>query len=224
MTDNPSMGTLLLINPNTSVRSLAMMLDSATPHLPPGVTLRGVGAAHGVAMIVNEADLRASAAEVSRLALANAADVSAVIVAAFGDPGVETLRSEIDIPVVGIGEASLAEASSGGRRFGIATTTQGLARAIERMVEQRSLGALFAGVRVPDCDPLALAADPSAQEQALARTVRDCITLDGAEAVVIGGGPLSEAARALRGQFAVEIVEPVPAAVRAAVRMLRFET
>ena len=216
------MSTLLLINPNTSERSLALMLDVARPHVPSGMTLRGVRAERGVTMIVNEDDLNASADEVVRLGVAEASGAAAIIVAAFGDPGLPRLRALAGVPVVGIGEASLAAASRGGRRFGIATTTPGLLRAIEAMVEARSLSALFTGVRVANGDPLALAADPAAQELALAHAARDCIEGDAAEAVVIGGGPLSAAARALRDRFGAEIIEPVPEAVRLAARLAGF--
>lgn len=173
-------------------------------------------------MIVNEHDLNASADEVVRLGLAEASAAAAIIVAAFGDPGLRRLRDLASVPVVGIGEASFAAASRGGRRFGIATTTAGLVNAIEAMIEQRSSGALFTGVRVAEGDPLVLAADPAAQEHALAQAVRDCVAMDGAEAVVIGGGPLSAAARALRDQFGAEIIEPVPEAVRLASRLAGF--
>jgi Asp/Glu/hydantoin racemase len=147
-------------------------------------------------------------------------DAAAVVVAAFGDPGVERLRQVLRRPVVGIGAASIAEAAADGRRFGIATTTPGLVRSIEALVARESPVGAFSGVRVPDGDPLDLAADPDRQERELARSVWECIERDGAEAVIVGGGPLSAAARALRNQFGVDIIEPVPAAMRLVARLL----
>jgi allantoin racemase len=215
--------TILLLNPNTSARSLTMMLAVASPLLPSGIAIKGVSATHGATMIVNEAGLRASAAEVVRLGLEAAADVSAIVVAAFGDPGVASLRDRLDMPVIGIGEASIIEAAAGARRFGIATTTPALVGAIERFVEVLALGRWFTGVRVPEADPLVLAADAPRQEAALARAVADCFALDGADAVVVGGGPLSSAAQALRVRFGDRIIEPVPAAIRAVCRLLRTD-
>jgi allantoin racemase len=211
--------TLLLLNPNTSERTTHLMLDVAARGLPAGVTLRGETAAHGAPMIVTEADLPGSAAEVIRMGGAAGPEVSAIIVAAFGDPGAAALRDRVSVPVIGIGEASMREAASGGRRFGIATTTPALVGAIQTMVEQLDLGCWFTGARVPNGDPLVLAADPPRQEAALARAASDCFDLDGAEAVVIGGGPLSAVARALRERFGSRIIEPVPAAVRRALML-----
>lgn len=214
------MGPLLLINPNTSVRTLDMMLAIARGCLPPDVTIRGVCAAAGAPMIVDDSDLLTAAEEVVRLGVSGAAGVSAIIVAAFGDPGVDALRRAVPIPVAGIGESAMLEAALGGRRFGVATTTPDLARSIEAAVARLSLSETFTGVRVPDGDPRRLADDEERQEQALARAVAACVEQDGAKAVIIGGGPLSDAARALRGRFVAEIVEPVPAAVRWVTRTL----
>jgi allantoin racemase len=88
------------------------------------------------------------------------------------------------------------------------------------LIRRVSPGGAFTGVRVPDGDPLELAADPARQERELALSVRECIERDGAEAVIVGGGPLSATARALRDQFGAEIIEPVPAAMRLVARLL----
>jgi Asp/Glu/hydantoin racemase len=190
-----------------------MMLAVARPLLPLGLTLRGTQAERGAAMILDEASLAVAEAEVSRIGQA-ANGTDAIIVAAFGNPGAAALRDRLAIPVAGIGEAAIREAAAGGRRFGIATTTPGLVRSIEAGVRALGLEASFTGVRVPPGDPLALAADPGAQDEALALAATQCIEGDGAEAVVIGGGPLSATAARLRRRFQAVIVEPVPAAVR----------
>lgn len=209
------MPSILLINPNTSVRSTEMMVSVARPLLPPGFTIRGACAARGSAMILDAAGLAVAEEEVVRIGTEEAGGADAVLVAAFSEPGARRLRALLPVPVVGIGEAAIREAAAGGRRFGIATVTPGLVGSIEGIVDELGLAAAFAGVRVPDCDPLRLAANPAAQDEALARAARECIALDGAEAVVIGGGPLSETAARLRQRFETAIVEPIPAAVRA---------
>lgn len=208
------MTTILLINPNTSTRSTEMMLAVARPLLPPGITLRGATAARGPAMIVDEPALAAAAAEVVRIGRAEAAQVDAIVVSAFGNPGAAELREAVPVPVVGIGEAAVRAAAAHGARFGIATTTPGLVRSIETGVRDLGLGDRFSGVRVPEGDPLALADDPPLQDQALAEAAIACFEQDGAQTVVIGGGPLSDAAARLRARFRDRIVEPVPAAIR----------
>lgn len=208
------MPAILIVNPNTSARTTAMLLGVARAHLPPGTAVRGATAADGPGMIVDEAALARSADEVVRIGLTEGPGARAVIVAAFGDPGAGRLRAALSVPVIGIGEAAIREAAAGGRRFGIATTTPALARAIAAMVAAHGVAASFTGLRLPEADPLALAADPARQDAALGQAVRDCLDRDGAEVVVIGGGPLSESAARLHGQYPGAIIEPLPAALR----------
>jgi Asp/Glu/hydantoin racemase len=191
-----------------------MMLTVARPLLPHGVAVRGVGAAHGEAMILNEEALAVGEQEVVRIGVAEAGTVDAIVVAAFGNPGARRLRDLLSIPVIGIGEAAVREAAAGGRRFGIATTTPQLVRSIEAGVHSLGLAVSFTGVRVPGGDPLTFAANPTDQDEALALAATQCIELDGAEAVVVGGGPLSDTAARLRQRFQTTIIEPVPAAMR----------
>lgn len=169
------MSTVLLINPNTSAATTAMMLAAAQPLLPLGFILHGIEASHGAAMIVDEAALALSEPEVVRIGLAEAACVQAIIVAAFGDPGVASLRASLDMPVIGIGEAAIREAAGQGRRFGIATTTPGLRDAITAKVWRLLPDAAFTGIRIPAIDPLNLAANPARQSAELHRAVSECI-------------------------------------------------
>ncbi|WP_254705733.1 aspartate/glutamate racemase family protein [Streptomyces vilmorinianum] len=206
----------MLVNPNTSVTTTAMMTALARRTLGPAVPVHGLTVARGPRMLTDPASLAAAAPEVlatGRRALATR-DCAALIVAAFGDPGIDELRALARVPVVGIGEAALLEASAGGRPFGIATTTPLLAGAIARRVAHLGLADRYTGLRLTDDDPELLARDPESLRESLARAVRDCVVRDGARAVVIGGGPLGEAAESLRARFSTPVIAPIPAACR----------
>lgn len=211
---------VLLINPNTSVATTDMMARLARAALPPGIDLDVATARRGAAMITTEAELLVAEHEVLALGLARAADFDALVVSAFGNPGLAGLRAAVPCPVIGIGEASLLEAALGGRRFGVATTTPGLEDSIAQSVRGLGLAARFTGTRIPPGDPLALAAQPAVQFERLADAVRACVQEDGAQAVVIGGGPLAEAADQLGRQFQVPVISPVAAAMRQATALL----
>jgi allantoin racemase len=204
---------ILLINPNTSAATTAMMLSVARPLLPPGWTIEGRQAERGPAMILDEAGLSLAAGEVTAIGFA-ASPYDAIIVAAFGDPGVAALRDRLPMPVIGIGEAAMREAAGIGR-FGIATTTPALVGAMRAMAAQHGLAGHCTGIRVPDEDPLELAGNPQRQDDALLTAAARCIGDDGAAVVIIGGGPLSGSAARLRQHTAVPVIEPVPAAIRA---------
>ena len=212
------MRDILLLNPNTSTATTAMMVRLAALAAPPGWRVRGATAGDGPGMIVDEAELERSAVEVERSwradAQAVATPVAGVIVGAFGDPGIARLRAISAVPVVGLCESSMHEAAAGGRRFGIATVTPGLVRAIDGLARAHGFASLYTGIQLTPGEPRALAADPRALEDALAEAVARCIEHDGAEAVIIGGGPLGQAAAALGARFAVPVIAPIAAAVR----------
>lgn len=208
------MHDILLINPNTSTDTTAMMVEIARTEAPLGVCVRGATAARGVSMILSPAQLHAAGSEVMASAQRFGAHADGMIVGAFGDPGIAALRASTHKPVVGICEAAVLEAARDGRRFGIATVTPALAGLIEAKIADAGVAAYHTGIRLTPGDPLAIAADPEALHDALALAVAECIERDGAEAVVIGGGPLGQAARTLAPYFGIPIIAPIPAAMR----------
>ncbi|MFJ3502143.1 MULTISPECIES: aspartate/glutamate racemase family protein [unclassified Streptomyces] len=211
-----------MINPNTSATTTAMMTAIARRTLGPALPVRGVTVARGPRMLTDPAALRAAAPEVLAAGVAATAggDCAALLVAAFGDPGLAALREATGLPVAGLGEAALLEAAADGAPFGIATTTPLLADAITARVAELGLSGRYTGLRLTAGAPERLSADPAVLLDRLERAVRACAERDGARTVVIGGGPLGEAAEELRTRCAVRIVAPVPAACRSLARLL----
>lgn len=216
----PARRRILLINPNTNAETTALMVAIAQGEAGDRAEILGATATTGPRMILDPTALGAAAVEVVRMAASRGSAVDGLIVAAFGDPGLADIRRLCPVPAVGIAEAALLEAAAGGRRFGIATTTPNLAGAIDGRVAELGLGDSYTGIRLTRDDPLGLMSDVTALTAALAEAVRACIARDGAEAVVIGGGPLGEAAKRLQPGFAVPIVQPLPSAVRRLIAQL----
>jgi Asp/Glu/hydantoin racemase len=208
------MKRILLINPNTSADTTAMMVAIARSCVPEGVVVTGATARRGPPMITTPAALAAAADEVVEIGVREAGGMSGIIVAAFGDPGLETLSRNVPIPAVGICEASMIEAAAGGRRFGVATVTPELAAPITERARELGLLHLFTSIRLTPGDPVALTADPARLHEQLADAVAKCFDDDRAEAVIIGGGPLGQVATALAQSFDRPIIAPIPSAVR----------
>jgi Asp/Glu/hydantoin racemase len=114
----------------------------------------------------------------------------------------------------------MLEAAAGGRRFGVATTTPLLKSKIDALPEALGLRSRYTGTRFAEGDPQELMRDPAQLRAALAGAVEACIAKDGAEAVIIGGGPLGEAACELQPMFTVPVVAPIPSAVRRIIRLV----
>jgi len=204
---------ILLVNPNSSEATTRMMRAIAERAAGAGIAVVGATATRSPAMIVTAGELAASAAEVVEIGSAHDAACVGIIVGAFGDPGAEELRSRVAVPVTGLCEASMLAASRGRRRFGVATTTPDLVDAIADHAHRLGLAGLYAGARCPVEDPASLTNDQSALVEVLARKVEECIDLDGARAVIIGGGPLGEAAESLRERFAFPVLSPIRSAM-----------
>lgn len=214
---------ILLINPNSSQATSAMMQAIAQRAAGNALAVAVATAERSPTMIVTEEDLIASAPEVVEIGMRHAADCVGIIVSAFGDPGLEVLRRQVDIPVAGICEASMRAASRGRRPFGVATTTPLLVEAIAARAEASGVRHLLTGIRCTAGDPEALAGDKAALTEALGGMVEACVAIDRAEAVIIGGGPLGEAAGILQPRFATPVISPIPCAVAALLEQIAGE-
>ncbi len=212
------MPSICLINPNTSVATTELMAGLARSMAAPGTSITGMTARSGAPLITDPAALREAALAVAALAEQISAD--GVVVAAFGDPGVVELQRLLSVPVIGIGEVAVREAAAGGRRFSIATTTPLLEGSIRANVAALGFAGQLASVRISRQDPASLTADPLELEAVLQSLVDRCIADDGADAIIIGGGPLSAAARAISDRVSIVIIEPVPVAVAWMERLL----
>jgi Asp/Glu/hydantoin racemase len=211
---------ILLINPNSSQATSDMMHAIARKTAAGRVAVAIATATRNPPMIVNGPQLEAAADQVIEIGSSHGQDCRGIIVSAFGDPGLAALRERVDVPVVGICEASMIEAARDGRRFGVGTTTPDLVEAIAGRARDLGLDHLYAGIRCTAGDPIALAGDEKLLGQSLAEAVRECIELDGAEAVIIGGGPLGQAAEQLQPMFDTPIIAPIPCAMERVLGLL----
>jgi allantoin racemase len=211
---------ILLINPNSNQTTTDMMVQIAQSAASRDVEIVGATAPHSPLMIVDPEALAASAPQVVEIGLSLAKDAAGIIISAFGDPGIADLRRQVSIPVVGIAEAAMLAASDKGRRFGVATTTPKLVASIDARAAELGFTRLYTGTRVTSEDPNKLVADPSRLVEALRQVVSACMELDGAETVIIGGGPLGNAATALTPMFRIPVIAPIPAAVHRQMEIL----
>lgn len=209
--------TLVVVNPNTSEATTRLLVTAARAAVGEGddVEIVGVTVAEGPSIITSPSALAAAAGLVVEAAREAAArlDPSALIVAAFGDPGAAGAAIATGLPVIGIGGAAVRSASAGGRRFAIATTTAQLEPALRELVDAEGALAEYAG-----CFLTESAAEELEDPERLLAELRAALLrarAAGAEAVVIGGGPLSAAAAGLAEEFRgrIPVIEPVRAAV-----------
>jgi Asp/Glu/hydantoin racemase len=207
----------MLINPNTNRAVTERMAVIARQSAPPGVGIdtrtAGVGAP-----LISTADELATGGQVvvDMVDAERVTDYVGIIVAAFGDPGLDRLRRSCLVPATGIAEAAMWAAGAGGRRFAIVTTTPLLADEIEKRVVAYGHGASFAGLFLTIRSDAQLMNDDDKLGVALHEACTRAVD-GGADAVVIGGGPLAHHTDQLQASIAATIINPVAAAVDLAV-------
>nr|WP_298376772.1 aspartate/glutamate racemase family protein [uncultured Halomonas sp.] len=216
---------ILLINPNSNIDITWTMVEIAQREVQGVATIVGESNQSAPALLATSQDMKNAIPGVVAIGVEAAKDenVAAIIVSAFSDPGLEELRARVDIPVFGIGEEVFHEAARGNRAFGIVTVTpdKELIESFRQKAASLGYEPLYRGVRITPGDPAELVEAPEKLDAALANAVTSSIEEDGAQAVIMGGGPLAASALRLQPQFEAPLVEAVNAAARAAVRAIR---
>ncbi len=207
------MKPVLVINPNGSEKTTDAMVAITRRHLP---FVQGWTNADAPEMITTPAALTSAADQVCCAVLP---ETRAVIVAAFGDPGAQRLAAHLPCPVIGIGAAAARSAAKDGMQFAVATTTAELGTSIDALMQVHGVAGKYLGSFMTGGTPEALLADPAALDAALLQAclnARDA----GAERIIIGGGPLAEAAIRLESQIDVPLVQPLVAASKEVAALL----
>lgn len=215
-----SANTIILINPNSNEDSTRSMVDLAEAETDDVANVVGVSNEDAPPLLTTPQDMEEAVPGVVEHGVdaAEDEDVAAIIVSAFSDPGLEELRAEVDIPVFGIGEEAFHAAAQDDREFGIVTVTpdEDLVESFREKAESLGYSHLYHGVRVTPGDPEELVESPEKLDAALTEAVQESVRLDGAEAIIMGGGPLSEPALRIEEQVEGSLVVAVIAAVDAA--------
>jgi len=208
------MTRLLLINPNTSDSVSELIRAEALRSVTAGTTVEVLTAPFGVAYIETRFEALIGAYATAQLAAEHHARFDAVIVAAFGDPGVTGLREVLPIPVVGLTEAALASAHLLGHRISIIAISQRIQAWYREVVDAYGFGSRLASIRALDRPLASIGALQDEHAQALKTLASRAVDEDGAEVIVLAGAPLAGLARSLAGQLPVPVVDGVSSAVR----------
>jgi allantoin racemase len=211
-----SVPRILLVNPNTSPGITASLARFAIRHVGDRAGITAVTAPFGAPALATPADLAVAARAVETVIRDEAAN-DVAIVAAFGDPGLASVRETATMPVLGIGEEGMRAAGAGGRPFAIVTLGRAMREAIEGKAAALGLAGRLRGVRFLRAGVLDIAADPSAIHDRLVSAARDAASA-GAGAVLFGGAPFAGIGAAIAARVPVPVVDGVTAALDAALQ------
>jgi Asp/Glu/hydantoin racemase len=214
---------LLLVNPNISDEVSALIRAEAQRGASADTEIEVLTAPFGVAYIETRFEALIGAYAAAQLAAEHHQRFDAVIVAAFGDPGLAGLREALPCPVTGLTEAALASACLLGQRFSIVAISQRIRAWYRETVEHYGLAGRLASIRGLD-EPLAdIGKVQGEQGERLVGLAERCVDEDGADVIVLAGAPLAGLARALQGRLPVPSVDGVSSAVRHAESLVRLQ-
>jgi allantoin racemase len=206
---------LLLINPNTT-DAITQKVAAAARLAMPDVEVVAATGRIGPRYISGRAGF-AIAGHATLDCFAEYGDgADAVLLACFGDPGLEALREITPIPVVGLLDAATIQAATGGQRFGIVTGGVRWVPILEEMVSLIKHEGIFAGVRAVTPTGGAISEDPDAATNALYDACRTCIEVDNADVVILGGAGLIGLAEKIQPRLSKPVICSVEAGFRAA--------
>ncbi|MBX9758230.1 MAG: aspartate/glutamate racemase family protein [Beijerinckiaceae bacterium] len=210
---------LLVINPNTTEAITQCVHEVVRAMAPAGVSVRAVTAAFGPRYIASRSTF-AVASHGALDAYARHGDgADAVLLACFGDPGLDAIRELSPAPVIGLVEAAAHEAAAHGR-FAIVTGGVLWEPMLREMHATRGLDQSLAAIRTVAPSGAAIAADPDGSLALLADACRRAIHEDGAQAVILGGAGLVGLAARVQPLVGAPVICSVEAGVRAALRAL----
>ncbi|MCW5667448.1 MAG: aspartate/glutamate racemase family protein [Piscinibacter sp.] len=208
------MTRILLINPNISDSVSELIRAEAQRSAAPGTEVEVLTAPFGVAYIETRFEALIGAYAAAQLAAEHHARFDAVVVAAFGDPGLPGLREALPCPVTGLTEAALASACLLGHRFSIVAISQRIRAWYRETVQSYGLEGRLASIRGLD-EPLAdIGRVQGDQGERLVALAERCVAEDGADVIVLAGAPLAGLARSLKGRLPVPSVDGVSSAVK----------
>jgi allantoin racemase len=205
---------LLLINPNISDSVSDLIRAEAQRSASPGTQIEVLTAATGVAYIETRFEALLGAYATAQLAAEHAQRYDAVVVAAFGDPGLTALREVLPVPVTGLTEAALASAHLLGHRISVIAISQRIQAWYREVIESYGFGSRLASIRALDRPLASIGGIQEEHAQALQALAERAVAEDGAEVIVLAGAPLAGLARSLHGRLPVPVVDGVSSAVR----------
>lgn len=214
---------ILLINPNISQSVSDLIGAEARRAVSPGTQVAVATAPLGVAYIETRFEALIGAYAAATVAAEQQHAHDALVIAAFGDPGLAGIREAVDIPVVGMTEAALMSACMLGGRFSIIAISHRITAWYRETVQMHGLIDRLASIRCLNTPLQNIATVQQDHEPRLRELCKLAVDEDGADVIIIAGAPLAGLARSIRGELSVPLVDGVSSAVRHAETLIALK-
>lgn len=205
---------LLVINPNTSVEMTASIDRAAKAAASAETQIRTVCGAFGPQSIEGHFDeVIAAAAVVERVRDHGDWAPDGVVIACFGDPGLDGAREACDAPVLGIAEAAFHAASMVSTGFSVITTMERTCIIAQHLLERYGFERKCRGVHAIEVPVLDLESCDGEVFETMVQAARIALERDRSGAIVLGCAGMATACQAMQERLGVPVIDGVSAAV-----------
>ncbi|MES2282004.1 MAG: aspartate/glutamate racemase family protein [Pseudomonadota bacterium] len=196
---------ILVINPNTTAAMTAHVASQLRLYLPDDTVILEKTATFGGPVIATQQAF-ATGSEAASMALADAAREGVVfdrvLLACFGDPGLEALRKLTPVPVTGLAEACMRHAENTGLPYAVVTSGAGWKTMLNQRFAQWGAGRLYCGTHVISVTGMEVFSDPMGAMPAVLEGIA-AAKRAGAQHIILGGVVLA-GYKALMAQSSVQ--------------------
>ncbi len=212
----PTNKRILIINPNTSEDTVAAMerecAKVASPQTEVKVVCIPTDENFSSFVVLNYTDLAICTVGAVKIAWQQRHHFDGIITAGFSDVGLDAMRELLNIPVIGIAESAYHVAALLGHRFSVLTGTSKWTPPKQDYVKAVGVEAKVVSFR-SYCEWDDMISTHELQKN-LIDTARKAVTEDGAEAIIIGGGPLVGLGKEIEKQLGVPVIDPTVTALK----------
>ena len=204
---------LLIVNPNSTASMTEAIGASARAVAGPDTDVVAVNPDGGPPSIESDDDERRcipGLLDEVRKAAASERAPDAVVIACFGDPGLEQVRAAVDVPVLGIAQAAMHAAALSAGNFSVVTSMSSTVPTAWSLAKTYTPSQCL-GVYATDIPVLVLDSDPTTIEP-VGDLCEKALAQDGSRAIVLGCAAMAKFAAPLTARLGVPVVDGVVAA------------
>lgn len=204
---------LLIVNPNTSEAMTRAIGAAAQAAAAAGTEILAVQPSFGPRSIEGHFEEAIAAAGVAEQ-IHQAPPHDGVVIACFGDPGLDAAREATRAPVLGIAEAAFHAATMLATGFSVVTTLTRTCVIAERLVQRYGFSAQCRGIHGTDIPVLDLERLDEATLGMIEQQARQALEHDRSGAIVLGCAGMAPLCARLQQRLGVPVIDGVAVAVR----------
>jgi allantoin racemase len=216
MNANQKTRRILVINPNTAKETAEQMQEQCRKIAFPGTLVDATYIrptdTFSSYKVFSYVDLAICTVESIKIAWRAREKYDGIIVAGFSDVGVDAMKEILDIPVLGIAEAAYHVAALLSHRFSVLTGTSKWTPPKHDYI--KSVGVESKVVSFRSYSEWDENDSHEALRRKLIAVARKAIQEDGAEAVILGGGPLVGYGNEIEKDLGIPVIDPTLVALK----------